>query len=61
MRDRETIQIALEASETGHLVLSTLHTIDAAKTYRRSFSFGRSAGHFVPAYQKRFTLSFRSD
>jgi twitching motility protein PilT len=35
MRDAETIQIALEASETGHLVLSTLHTIDAAKTIER--------------------------
>ena len=35
MRDRETISIALEASETGHLVLSTLHTIDAAKTIDR--------------------------
>jgi twitching motility protein PilT len=35
MRDAETINIALEASETGHLVLSTLHTIDAAKTVDR--------------------------
>jgi twitching motility protein PilT len=35
MRDVETISIALEASETGHLVLSTLHTIDAAKTVDR--------------------------
>ncbi len=35
MRDRETISTALEASETGHLVLSTLHTIDAAKTIDR--------------------------
>jgi twitching motility protein PilT len=35
MRDVETIQIALEASETGHLVLSTLHTIDATKTIDR--------------------------
>jgi twitching motility protein PilT len=35
MRDRETMEIALEASETGHLVLSTLHTIDAAKTVER--------------------------
>lgn len=35
MRDRETISIALEAAETGHLVLSTLHTIDAAKTIDR--------------------------
>jgi twitching motility protein PilT len=35
MRDVETISIALEASETGHLVLSTLHTVDAAKTIDR--------------------------
>ncbi len=35
MRDKETIEIALEASETGHLVLSTLHTTDAAKTVDR--------------------------
>src|ERR1700687_2738736 len=35
MRDRETIEIALEASETGHLVFSTLHTIDASKTIER--------------------------
>src|ERR1700716_1906227 len=35
MRDRETMEIAVEASETGHLVLSTLHTIDAAKTVER--------------------------
>ncbi len=35
MRDRETIEIALEAAETGHLVMSTLHTIDAAKTVER--------------------------
>ncbi len=35
MRDLETTEIALEAAETGHLVLSTLHTIDAAKTVDR--------------------------
>ena len=35
MRDYETTEIALEAAETGHLVLSTLHTIDAAKTIDR--------------------------
>lgn len=35
MRDLETAEIALEAAETGHLVLSTLHTIDAAKTIDR--------------------------
>src|SRR5882724_5270959 len=35
MRDKETMEIALEAAETGHLVLSTLHTIDASKTVER--------------------------
>jgi twitching motility protein PilT len=35
MRDKETIEIAMEAAETGHLVLSTLHTIDASKTIER--------------------------
>jgi twitching motility protein PilT len=35
MRDFETTEIALEAAETGHLVLSTLHTIDASKTIDR--------------------------
>jgi twitching motility protein PilT len=35
MRDRETMEIALEAAETGHLVFSTLHTIDASKSVER--------------------------
>lgn len=35
MRDRETVEIALTAAETGHLVFSTLHTIDASKTVER--------------------------
>lgn len=35
MRDKETIEIAMEAAETGHRVLSTLHTIDASKTVER--------------------------
>ncbi len=35
MRDRETIETALTAAETGHLVLSTLHTVDAAETISR--------------------------
>ncbi|RPI24555.1 MAG: PilT/PilU family type 4a pilus ATPase [Acidobacteria bacterium] len=38
MRDRETIDIAMKAAETGHLVLSTLHTIDAPKTVQRIVS-----------------------
>jgi twitching motility protein PilT len=35
IRDRETIEIALSAAETGHLVLSTLHTVDAGQTINR--------------------------
>src|SRR3989442_14070827 len=35
MRDRETVQIALSAAETGHLVLSTIHTIDAGQSINR--------------------------
>lgn len=35
MRDRESVEIALNAAETGHLVLSTLHTIDAGQTVNR--------------------------
>ena len=57
MRDKETIEIALEAAETGHLVLSTLHTIDASKTVEahcRRVSSGRSAGNFT-----RLAKSFR--
>ena len=32
MRDRETVEIGLSAAETGHLLLSTLHTVDAGQT-----------------------------
>ncbi len=35
MRDRETVELALKASETGHLVLSTVHTVDAGQTVHR--------------------------
>jgi twitching motility protein PilT len=35
MRDRETVEIALSAAETGHLVLTTLHTVDAGQTVNR--------------------------
>lgn len=35
MRDRETVEIALSAAETGHLVLATLHTVDAGQTINR--------------------------
>ena len=39
MRDRETVQIALTAAETGHLVMSTLHTTDATETISRVIEF----------------------
>jgi twitching motility protein PilT len=57
MRDRETIEIVLEAAETGHLVLSSLNTMDASKTVERIVS------SFSPAEQKfvreRLAKSFR--
>jgi twitching motility protein PilT len=57
MRDRETIEIALEAAETGHLVLSTLHTIDASKTVERIVgSFPLSDQQ---AIRTRFSKAFR--
>jgi twitching motility protein PilT len=57
MRDRETIEIALTAAETGHLVFSTLHTIDASKTVERiigTFEAGDQG-----AIRKRLGASFR--
>jgi twitching motility protein PilT len=57
MRDKETIEIALEAAETGHLVFSTLHTIDASKTVERIvgvFPLGDQQ-----AIRTRFAKSFR--
>lgn len=39
MRDRETVRVALSAAETGHLVLSTLHTIGAAETFDRIIDY----------------------
>jgi twitching motility protein PilT len=39
MRDLETVQTAIAAAETGHLVLSTLHTIDAVQTVERIINF----------------------
>jgi twitching motility protein PilT len=57
MRDQETIEIVLEAAETGHLVLSSLNTMDAPKTVERIVS------SFSPAEQQsareRFAKSFR--
>jgi twitching motility protein PilT len=57
MRDRETVSTALEASETGHLVLSTLHTIDASKTIDRIIGvFPRNEERQV---RTRFSQSFK--
>jgi twitching motility protein PilT len=57
MRDRETIEIVLEAAETGHLVFSSVNTVDASKTVDRIIS------SFSPAEQQsareRFAKSFR--
>jgi twitching motility protein PilT len=57
MRDRETIEIVLEAAETGHLVFSSLNTMDASKTVERIVT------SFSPAEQQsvreRFSKSFR--
>jgi twitching motility protein PilT len=57
MRDRETIEIALEAAETGHLVMSTLHTIDAAKTIERIVGAFPLADQL--AIRNRFSKAFR--
>ena len=57
MRDRETIEVALTAAETGHLVFSTLHTIDASKTVDRivgTFEAGDQR-----AVRNRLAASFR--
>jgi len=57
MRDKETVEIALEAAETGHLVLSTLHTIDASKTVERIIGiFPLSDQQTI---RNRFAKSFR--
>lgn len=50
MRDLETIEIAITAAETGHLVLSTLHTIDAMETINRIVS------SFPPFQQKQIRI-----
>jgi twitching motility protein PilT len=57
LRDRETIEIVLEAAETGHLVLSSLNTMDAPKTVERiisSFAPGEQ-----PLARDRFAKTFR--
>jgi len=50
MRDRETIETALVAAETGHLVLSTVHTLDATETIQRTVAA------FPPSDQKQIRL-----
>jgi twitching motility protein PilT len=50
MRDRDTVQIALSAAETGHLVLSTLHTINAGETINRIL------GMFEPEEQEQIRI-----
>jgi twitching motility protein PilT len=57
MRDVETIETAMEAAETGHLVLSTLHTIDASKTIDRIV--GVFPKDQEPQVRTRFAQSFR--
>ena len=57
MRDKETIEIALEAAETGHLVFSTLHTTDASKTVERIIGvFPLNEQHVI---RTRFAKAFR--
>jgi len=51
MRDKETINLALHAADTGHLVFSTLHTIDAKETINRII------GQFPPDEQNRVRIS----
>jgi twitching motility protein PilT len=57
MRDKETIEIALTAAETGHLVFSTLHTIDASKTVERIV--GTFEVSDQQAVRSRLAASFR--
>lgn len=54
MRDMETIETALLAAETGHLVLSTLHTLDAPETINRIISI------FPPHHQKQVRIQLAS-
>jgi twitching motility protein PilT len=57
MRDRETMEVALEAAETGHLVLSTLHTIDAPKSVERIIgAFPKNEEQII---RTRLSQSFR--
>ena len=51
MRDTETVRAAIQAAETGHLVMSTLHTVDATETVNRVIDF------FPPHQQKQVRLA----
>jgi twitching motility protein PilT len=57
IRDRETMEIVLEAAETGHLVLSSLNTMDASKTVERIVSSFSQAEQ--KSVRERFAKSFR--
>ena len=57
MRDRETIEMVLEAAETGHLVLSSLNTMDAPKTVERIIS--SFAAQEQASARDRFAKTFR--
>ena len=57
MRDAETVETAIEAAETGHLVFSTLHTIDASKTIERIL--GVFPKEDADAIRMRFSQAFR--
>jgi twitching motility protein PilT len=54
MRDYETIETAMTAAETGHLVMSTLHTMDAAETINRII------GVFPPYHQRQVRIQLAS-
>ena len=56
MRDKETIDIALKAAETGHLVFSTVHTIDAPKTISRLVSVFEAFEQFATRMRLAETL-----
>lgn len=56
IRDVETMEIALKAADTGHLVLSTLHTVDAAQTINRIISFFPPHNHQEVRYLLASTL-----
>ena len=56
IRDAETMEIALKAADTGHLVLSTLHTVDAPQTINRIISFFPPHHHQEIRYLLRATL-----